>query len=124
MALRFLKDCPDPDNFLSPLLHSASLTNRTFYHNSLVDRLLEQARQELDYTQRIALYHKVEHLVMDDAPWILQHHDVLDYLYQPYVQGVEINNLGKRAIPLKKVWLQKSGAEHRTGVVTTIKPSP
>jgi hypothetical protein len=72
----------------------------------------------------MVLYRRVEHLVMDDAPWILQHHDVLDYLYQPYVQGVEINNLGKRAIPLKKVWLQKSGAEHHTGVVTTIKPSP
>jgi peptide/nickel transport system substrate-binding protein/oligopeptide transport system substrate-binding protein len=122
--LAWFADIPDPDNFLSPLLHSASLTNRTFYHNPLVDRLLEQARQELDYTQRIALYHKVEHLVMDDAPWILQRHDVLDYLYQPYVQGVEINNLGKRAIPLKKVWLQKSGAEIPTEIVTTGKPSP
>jgi peptide/nickel transport system substrate-binding protein/oligopeptide transport system substrate-binding protein len=122
--LAWFADIPDPDNILSPLLHSASPTNRTFYRNARVDRLLEQARQELDYTQRIALYREVERLVRDDAPWIPQHHDVLDYLYQPYVQGVEINSLGKRAIPLKKVWLQKSGVEHRTGAVTPMKPSP
>jgi len=41
-------DIPDPDNFLSPLLHSTSPTNRTFYRNPLVDPLLEQARKELD----------------------------------------------------------------------------
>ena len=122
--LAWFADIPDPDNFLSPLLHSTSPMNRTFYRNPLVDQVLEQARKELDYAQRMALYRQVEHLVIDDAPWILQHHDVLDYLYQPYVQGVEVNNLGKRAIPLKNIWLQKSGAEQRTGVVTTGKQSP
>jgi ABC-type oligopeptide transport system substrate-binding subunit len=48
-------DIPDPDNFLSPLLHSASPTNHTFYRNPLVDQLLAQARKELDDVQRIAL---------------------------------------------------------------------
>ena len=67
-------DIPDPDNFLSPLLHSTSPTNRTFYRNPLVDQLLEQARKAFDEVQRIALYREVERLVMDDAPWITQHH--------------------------------------------------
>jgi len=115
-------DIPDPDNMLSPLLHSTSPTNRTFYRNPVVDQLLEQARQELDYTKRITLYRKVERLVMDDAPWILQQHDVLNYLYQPYVQGVEISYLGKRAVPLKKVWFQKSLVEAPTAAITTDKP--
>ena len=62
--LVWFADIPDPDNFLSPLLHSTSPTNRTFYHNSLVDQLLEQARKEFDEEQRMALYREVERLVM------------------------------------------------------------
>jgi peptide/nickel transport system substrate-binding protein len=101
-------DIPDPDNFLFPLLHSTSRINRTFYRNPLVDQLLEQARRELNENRRIALYREVERLVMDDTPWITQHYGVSDYLYQPYVQGVEINSLGPRATPMKKIWLKKS----------------
>jgi oligopeptide transport system substrate-binding protein len=104
-------DLPDPDNVLSPLLHSTSPTNRTFYRNPRVDQLLEQARKTFDEAQRTALYREVERLVMDDAPWITQHYSVLEYLFQPYVQGVEINLLGSRTMPLKKIWFKKSLAE-------------
>jgi ABC-type transport system substrate-binding protein len=93
---------------LSPLLHSTSPTNRTFYRNPLVDQLLEQARKEVDEGQRIALYRQVERLVMEDAPWIAQNYYVSEHLYQPYVQGVEVNLLGHRTTPLKKIWFKKS----------------
>jgi oligopeptide transport system substrate-binding protein len=106
--LLWYADIPDPDNFFSPLLHSASPTNRTFYSNPRVDQLLEQARKELDEAQRIALYREVERLVMDDAPWITQQYFVLEDLYQPYVQGVEVNLVGRRIIPMKKLWFNKS----------------
>jgi peptide/nickel transport system substrate-binding protein len=109
--LSWYADIPDPDNFLFPLLHSTSRTNRTFYRNPLVDQLLEQAQRELAENRRIALYREVERLVMEDAPWITQHYSVSDYLHQPYVQGVEINALGPRAIPMKKIWLKKSPVE-------------
>jgi peptide/nickel transport system substrate-binding protein/oligopeptide transport system substrate-binding protein len=109
--LRRLADIPDADNFLAPMLHSASPTNYTFYRNPLVDRWLEQARGEVDEAQRLGLYREVERLVMDDAPWITQHYSVFEYLYQPYVQGVEVSLLGNRAIPLKKIWFKKSFAE-------------
>jgi ABC-type transport system substrate-binding protein len=115
-------DIPDPDNVLSPLLHSTSPTNRTFYRNPLVDQLLEQARRELDEAQRIALYREVERLVMDDAPWIAQHHYVSEYFYQPYVQGVEVSLLGDRTIPMKKIWLKKSHAEGSMGAMTDVQP--
>jgi hypothetical protein len=45
---------------------------------------------------------------MEDAPWIAQKHLVFEYLYQPYVQGVEVSLLGERAIPLKKIWFKKN----------------
>jgi len=116
--LRRLPDIPDPDNVLFPLLHSASSTNRTFYRNPRVDQLLEQARKELDEAQRITLYREVERIVLHDAPWITQHHSVLEYLYQPYVQGVELSWIGKREIPLHKIWLKKSPASGTTKAMT------
>jgi peptide/nickel transport system substrate-binding protein/oligopeptide transport system substrate-binding protein len=116
--LAWYADLPDPDNFLSPLLHSPSPSNYTLYRNLGVDRLLEQAREELDYTQRIKLYREVERIVMDDAPWITQHNHVFEYLYQPYVQGVEVSLLGDRWIPMNRIWLKKSSAEGTTGTVS------
>ncbi|MBI4640438.1 MAG: hypothetical protein HY731_07070, partial [Candidatus Tectomicrobia bacterium] len=101
-------DIPDPDNFLYVLFHSQSKTNRTFYRNKKVDELLTQARKETDYLKRISLYREVEKIVIDDAPWIGQHHHVFEYLFQPYVHGVEINSLGGPYIPMKKIWLDKN----------------
>jgi ABC-type transport system substrate-binding protein len=117
-------DIPDADNFLFPMLHSTSPTNYTFYRNPRVDNLLEQARKKLDYAQRISFYHEVQHIVVADAVLISQHHSVLDYLYQPYVQGVEVSLLGKRFIPLKKIWLQNTPTMGSTAVTTDGQPSP
>ena len=77
---------------------------------------MEQARKELHDRQRVALYHRVERLVMDDAPWILQHYGTFEYLYQPYVRGIEVNLLGKRSIPMKEIWLHKSFPESSKGI--------
>jgi peptide/nickel transport system substrate-binding protein/oligopeptide transport system substrate-binding protein len=110
--LSWYADMPDPHNFLWPLLHSTSPTNRTFYSNPRVDQLLHDASKELDEARRVAMYREVERLVMEDAPWIAQHYHVLERIYQPYVQGVEISLRGDRAIPMKKIWLRKS---HTTG---------
>jgi oligopeptide transport system substrate-binding protein len=120
--LAWYADIPDPDNFLSPLLHSASPRNATFYRNPHVDRLLEQAREELDYARRIKLYREAERIVMEDAPWITQHNHVFEYLYQPYVQGVEVSLLGDRWIPMNKIWIKRHQAEHATGTISHVKP--
>jgi peptide/nickel transport system substrate-binding protein/oligopeptide transport system substrate-binding protein len=101
-------DIPDPDNFFFPLLFTQSKTNRTFYHNPQLDRLVEEARRETDYLRRIEIYREVEQLALQDAPWINQHHQTLEYLYQPYVQGIEINALGAPYVLMKKFWLQKA----------------
>jgi peptide/nickel transport system substrate-binding protein/oligopeptide transport system substrate-binding protein len=120
--LIWLADIPDSDNMLFPLLHSGSPTNRTFYRNRRVDQLLEQARQELDEAQRTASYREVERIVLYDAPWITQQYLVLEYLYQPYVQGVEISLLGKRDMPLHKVWLTQRPATSAVGAITNGEP--
>jgi oligopeptide transport system substrate-binding protein len=114
-------DYPDPDSFFFPLLHSAGQPNNVFYRNPRVDQLLEKAREESDYTQRVKLYREVERIVMEDAPWITQHNHIFEYLYQPYVQGVEVSLLGDRWIPMNKIWLKRTAAEPTTGATSDVK---
>jgi ABC-type transport system substrate-binding protein len=104
---------PDPDDSLWHLLHSKNhrVTNHMFYHNRRLDALLEQARQVLNLTQRIALYREVEQLVMADAPWITQHYHVFQHLYQPYIKGMEVSLLGEWAVPMKKIWFESHRPE-------------
>ncbi len=101
-------DIPDPDNFFFPLFHSQSKTNRMGYQNPHVDYLLAQARQETTYIKRLKLYREVENLILRDAPVIPLYHQVFEYLYQPYVRGVEVNALGAPYIPMKKIWFAET----------------
>jgi oligopeptide transport system substrate-binding protein len=112
--LAWYADIPDPHNFLWPVLHSRSPTNRTFYRNPKVDQLLNDGSKESDEAQRVMLYREVERIVLKDAPWIAQHYHVLERIYQPHVRGVEVSLLGDRAIPMKKIWLMKSHATRPT----------
>jgi oligopeptide transport system substrate-binding protein len=114
-------DFPDPDNFFFPLLHSAGQPNYMFYRNAGVDQLLEQAREERDYAQRVKLYREAERIVMEDAPWITQHNHIFEYLYQPYVQGVEVSLLGDRWIPMNKIWLKHNPTNHLMGTASNVK---
>ncbi|WP_143301613.1 hypothetical protein [Candidatus Entotheonella palauensis] len=70
--------------------------------------MLEEARRETDYQRRIQLYREMEWRVVQDAPWISQHHRIVEYLYQPYVRGMQITSLGARYVPMKKIWLQNA----------------
>ncbi len=96
-------DFPDPDNFLYTLFHSKSRTNRMGYNNPEVDELLEQARSELDYMKRVKKYQKIQDLVMQDAPMICQHVNSFNYVFQPWVNGVEMSHLGAIYLPFRKV---------------------
>jgi len=104
-------DFPDPDSFFFPLLHSAGQPNNLLYRNPRLDQLLEKAREEINYAERVKLYREAERIIMEDAPWITQHNHIVEYLYQPYVQGVEVSLLGDRWIPMNKIWLQRTTAE-------------
>jgi peptide/nickel transport system substrate-binding protein/oligopeptide transport system substrate-binding protein len=122
--LSWYADIPDPYNFLWPVLHSTSPTNRLFYRNPQVDRLLNDASKELDDERRVAMYREVERIVMEDAPWIAQHYHVFERIYQPYVRGVEISLLGDRTIPMKTMWLMKSHAAGSTEASSSVQLMP
>ncbi|GAK02794.1 oligopeptide ABC transporter, periplasmic oligopeptide-binding protein OppA [Geomicrobium sp. JCM 19037] len=54
--------------------HGAS-GNRTFYSNSEVDDLLDEARYEEDDDRRVELYAEAQQMIIDDAPKIFTVHD-------------------------------------------------
>jgi oligopeptide transport system substrate-binding protein len=101
-------DFPDPDNFLFPLFHSQSANNYANYSNPEVDRLLEQAQREVDDLKRLQVYRQAEALIMADAPTVNLVYYTFEHLFQPYVSGIELNALGERHIPMKKIWLNKA----------------
>ncbi|MGH8058062.1 MAG: ABC transporter substrate-binding protein, partial [Candidatus Entotheonellia bacterium] len=105
---RFVRyaDYPDPDNFLYPLFHSQSQTNYFRYHNPLVDRLLEDARREMDDLRRAGLYREAEQLILNDAPGVMLQHLTFEELFQPYVEGIEVSALGGWYIPMRKIRLK------------------
>ena len=57
---------------------------------------------------------------MKDAPLIAQHVNSFNYLFQPWVKGIEVNYLGAAYIPFRKVWIDysevaKKKEEHEKG---------
>ena len=98
-------DFPDPDNVLYTLFHSQSANNYTRYNNPDIDRLLEAARSESDYLARVKSYRHIEALIMADAPTVNLVYYTFGYLFQSYIRGIELNALGERHIPMKKIWL-------------------
>ena len=86
-GLGWIADYPDPENFLDVLFHSESTNNQSEYMNREVDRLLEQARVEQDETVRFQLYHQLEELIVEDAPWVpLWHSNGGHILVKPNVE--------------------------------------
>ncbi len=92
----WFQDYPDPSNFLDILLNGRRITdehceNRSFYNNPTVTRLLDQAAQMTDAKARLALYGKIERLVVDDAPWIFLYYPTRYVLVQPWVKGYQLH---------------------------------
>ena len=87
-GLAWIADYPDPENFLDVLFHSESSDNNMGYSNPELDRLLEQARTELDQEKRFKIYNRAEEIIVEDAPWIpLWHGDEGYVLVKPNVQN-------------------------------------
>ena len=55
--------------------------NRMWYSNPEVDRLIEEARAEMDETKRNDIYKELQAILMEDSPWI-------PLLQQTYVAGM------------------------------------
>ncbi len=81
-------DYPDPENFLDLLFHSGSSQNHAYYNNPEYDRLIEAARSEPDFQERLSLYNAAEQILIDDAPGVFLNHSAPQYLIvKPHIRG-------------------------------------
>jgi peptide/nickel transport system substrate-binding protein len=61
---------PDPDGLYPLLLRSTGAQNSTKYNNPQVDKLLDEARDITDLTQRQQLYWQAQEIVARDLPYV------------------------------------------------------
>jgi len=64
---------PDPDLYLTTLVHSTGSNNYSKYANPEVDRLLDAARTEPAIEKRVALYRQLAPILSEDAANIYYH---------------------------------------------------
>ncbi len=91
--LSWWADYPDPENFLFPLFHSASVGssgNRTRCLDPELDRLIETAQRTLNEKQRYRLYQEAEDRIIKNAPWIFMWHKADYFVVQPWVKDFKI----------------------------------
>jgi ABC-type oligopeptide transport system substrate-binding subunit len=97
-------DYPDPQNFLDVLYHTGSNFNVSGYTNPDVDKLLDQAQVENDPAKRLALYQKVESLLLSDYAAVPLRYDIFTLLVKPTVKGVILPPMNIRYLNI--VWLE------------------
>ncbi len=79
---------PDPENFYDFLVRGDSARNHSHYQKEQMDSLLQTARTEADWAQRIADYRKADQMIYDDAPVIVLSYSGPEYvIWKPYVTG-------------------------------------
>lgn len=91
--LSWWADYPDPENFLFPLFHSASVGssgNRTRCIDPELDGLIEKAQRTMDQRQRYRLYRQAENRIVQNAPWVFMWHRADYYVVQPWVSNFKI----------------------------------
>jgi len=91
--LSWWADYPDPENFLFPLFHSASVGpsgNRTRLIDQDLDRIIETAQKTTSETKRYRLYQEAENRIVQNAPWVFMWHRADYYVIQPWVKEFKI----------------------------------
>ena len=86
-------DYPDAENFLYPLLATANEGvggNVSFYSNPDFDRIVTQARRELDDATRVRLYRQADSIAFNDAPMVFLFFYNELYAVQPWIQGFQV----------------------------------
>lgn len=90
-------DTPDPDAFLFPCFHSSAKGeggNYCWLEDPEMDKLLDDARQELDETKRGEIYRKAQEYILDNQIWIPEYWSELTVATSKNVEGFEMNCFG------------------------------
>jgi peptide/nickel transport system substrate-binding protein len=86
----------NPDPF--PFWHSSQFpphgVNNAFYSNPVADRLMEEARRELDPAKRREIYHRLHRIFRDDPPVVFVVNASQKYAFRRRVRGLVTSPLG------------------------------
>ena len=86
---------PDPFSYFHSSQFPPNGMNIVYYANPEADRLMEQAREELDPDARIELYHQLHRVLAADQPYAWTVQPSLKWAVNKRIQGVrESNGLG------------------------------
>lgn len=98
----WIGDYPDPENFLA-LFYSKYKSpvgpNTTHFNSIEVDSLFEAALDpRLTQQERYRLYTKLQHIVVDEAPWVFLYYNVLQRLVQPTVTRLTVDGSNRMVL--------------------------
>jgi peptide/nickel transport system substrate-binding protein len=88
----WIGDYPDGENYLA-LFYSknGAPPNYTFYKNLEYDKLYEAAMKETDLDKTCELYHKMEQIIIEDAPVVPLFYDEVTRFIHKNVTGLKPN---------------------------------
>lgn len=87
-------DFQDPINFLTVFKEKSNGTNNTGWENPTYQNLLEQALVEQNREKRTAMLREAEGLLIKEMPVIPLFYYSFNYMTNPKLQGVRLNELG------------------------------
>lgn len=104
----WIADYPDAENYLS-LFYSPNRApagpNYTHFKNAQFDKLYVKAQQETNERKRVAMYHTMDSILMEEAPVVILYYDQILHFTHPYVKGLKSNAMN--ALDLRYVTVKK-----------------
>jgi oligopeptide transport system substrate-binding protein len=85
----YMAEYPDPDDFL----RSAPFRRRNRWQNDAYDRLVEEARREIEPGRRIELYRQADAILVEEAPIMPVYYDRGHLLAKPWVSRFPTSSL-------------------------------
>jgi peptide/nickel transport system substrate-binding protein len=86
-------DNGDPDNFVGELWGSYGMpvNDTSHYKDPAVDALMKQAAAEVNHEKRVQMYHKIQAMILDGAPWVFVNSTLQVRAIRKNVKGFRLN---------------------------------
>jgi peptide/nickel transport system substrate-binding protein len=82
-------DYPDPDNYVTPFMHSTKGTFAAWahYENKEVDQLIDEAGTTLDADRREEIYYQLQETYLEEIVSVMTNQQVEQRYYRDWVEG-------------------------------------
>jgi peptide/nickel transport system substrate-binding protein len=91
LAVTFWASRPDPQLYLNQLYKTGAVYNEAHYSSPDLDKLIDQAGQEMDMTKRAAIFSQIQKLLIADGPSYIPYFQPIFYAQAKTVGGITIS---------------------------------